>query len=146
MDERIEMWWTFTLPSHKKMKSCHFDSIMLSEICQMEKDNYRVILTHIWSLKKTNKIKSIYTETRLLVTTVLLEGFPDSSDGKESACNTGDPGSIPGSGRSSGEDMATHSSILACKIPWTEKPGGLQAMGLQQMGCHWATNTFTFTY
>ena len=30
-------------------------------------------------------------------------GFPDSSDGKESACNAGDPGSIPGSGRSSGE-------------------------------------------
>ena len=51
---------------------------------------------------KQNKIKSIYTKTRLLVTTVLLEGFPDSSDGKESACNTGDPGSIPGSGRSSG--------------------------------------------
>ena len=30
-------------------------------------------------------------------------GFPGSSDGKESACNAGDPGSIPGSGRSSGE-------------------------------------------
>ena len=30
-------------------------------------------------------------------------GFPDSSDGKESACNAGDPGSIPGSGRSPGE-------------------------------------------
>ena len=30
-------------------------------------------------------------------------GFPGGSDGKESACNAGDPGSIPGSGRSSGE-------------------------------------------
>ena len=30
-------------------------------------------------------------------------GFPDDSDGKESACNAGDPGSIPGSGRSPGE-------------------------------------------
>ena len=30
-------------------------------------------------------------------------GFPDGSDGKESACNVGDPGSIPGSGRSPGE-------------------------------------------
>ena len=28
--------------------------------------------------------------------------------------------------------MATHSSILAWKIPWTEKPGGLQSMGLQK--------------
>ena len=28
--------------------------------------------------------------------------------------------------------MVTHSSILACKIPWTEEPGGLQTMGLQK--------------
>ena len=87
-------------------------------------------------------------------------GFSDSSDGKESACSAGDLGSIPGSGRSSGEGIgyslqyswaslvaqlvknlpamretwvrslvwedplekgkATHSSILAWRIPWTE--------------------------
>ena len=29
------------------------------------------------------------------------------------------------------KEMATHSSILACKIPWTEEPGSLQSMGLQ---------------
>ena len=86
-------------------------------------------------------------------------GFPDSSVAKESACNPGDPSSIPGSGRSSGEGIgyplqyswaslvaqlvqnslampetwvrslgwedplekgkATHSSILAWRIPWT---------------------------
>ena len=86
-------------------------------------------------------------------------GFPDSSVGKESACNVGDPGYIPGSGRSAGEGIgyplqyfwaylvaqllknlpamqetwvqsldcedplekgkATHSSILAWRIPWT---------------------------
>ena len=34
-----------------------------------------------------------------------LRGFPDSSRGKESACNAGDPGSIPGSGRSAGEGI-----------------------------------------
>ena len=32
------------------------------------------------------------------------------------------------------KEMATHSSILAWKIPWTEKPGRLQAMGLQKVG------------
>ena len=32
------------------------------------------------------------------------------------------------------EEMANHSSILAGKIPWTEKPGGLQSMGLQRVG------------
>ena len=32
------------------------------------------------------------------------------------------------------EEMATHSDILAWKIPWTEEPGGLQSMGLQTVG------------
>ena len=32
------------------------------------------------------------------------------------------------------QEMATHSSILACKIPWTEEPGGLQSMGSQRVG------------
>ena len=61
------------------------------------------------------------------------KGFPGGSDGKESACNAGDLGSIPGSGRSPEEGMATLSSILAWRIPWTEKPGGLQSMGLQRV-------------
>jgi len=92
-------------------------------------------------------------------TLYLLQGFPDSSVGKESTCNAGDPSSIPGSGRSTGEGIgyplqyswaslvaqlvknppamqetwvrslawedplekgkATHSSILAWRIPWT---------------------------
>ena len=101
-------------------------------------------------------------------------GFPDSSVGKESACNARDPGSTPGLGRSAGEgigyppqdswaslvaqlvknppamqetwvqslgredpleeEMATHSRILAWRIPWTEEPRGLQSMGLQRVG------------
>ena len=100
----------------------------------------------------------------LIKTVYLLSGFLGGSDGKESACNAGDPSSIPGSGRSSGEGIgyplqyswaslvaqlvknlpamreiwvwetwirslgwedplqkgkATHSSILAWRIPWT---------------------------
>ena len=46
--------------------------------------------------------------------------------------NAGDVGLIPGSGRSLGEEMATHSSILAWKIPRTEEPGGLQSKGSQE--------------
>ena len=104
----------------------------------------------------------------------VIMGFPDSSIGKESPCNAGDPGSIPGSGRSAGEGIgyllqyfwassvvqlvknlpamretwaqslgwedplengkATHSSILAWRIPWT-----LQSMGLQRVGHNWVT-------
>ena len=36
------------------------------------------------------------------------------------------------------EEMATHSSILAGIIPWTEEPGGVQSMGLQRAGHHLA--------
>ena len=61
-------------------------------------------------------------------------GFPGGSDGKEYAGGAGDPGLIPGSRRSLEEKMATHSSILAWRIPWTEEPGGLQFMGLQRVG------------
>ena len=35
--------------------------------------------------------------------------------------------------------MATHSSILAWKIPWTEEPGGLQSLGSQRVRHNWAT-------
>ena len=45
------------------------------------------------------------------------------------------------------EEMATHSSILAWKIPWTEKPGGLQSMGQQsqiQPSMHAHTHTFIY--
>ena len=45
-----------------------------------------------------------------------------------------DEGSIPGLGRSLEEGVAvTHSSILACRIPWTEEPGGLYSRGSQRV-------------
>ena len=43
-------------------------------------------------------------------------------------------GSIPGREDPLEEGKATHSSILAWKIPWTEKPGRLQSMGSQRVG------------
>ena len=39
------------------------------------------------------------------------------------------------------EDMATHSSILAWRIPWTEEPGELQSIGSERVGHDWATFT-----
>ena len=38
------------------------------------------------------------------------------------------------------KEMATHSSILAWRIPWMEEPGGLQSTGLQRVGHDWATS------
>ena len=57
-------------------------------------------------------------------------GFPHGSDGKESACNAGDPGSAPGSGRSpeEGNGYTLQYSYLG-NPSWTEEPGGLQSMG-----------------
>ena len=50
------------------------------------------------------------------------------------AGDIGDLGSVPGSGRSPGEGMTIHFSILAWKIPWTEELSRLQSMGLQRIG------------
>ena len=61
-------------------------------------------------------------------------GLPQWLSYKEPACSegdAGDTGSIPGLGRSLEEEMATRSSILAWKIPWTEEPGELQSTGSQ---------------
>ena len=62
------------------------------------------------------------------------QGFPGGSDGKESACNAGDQGSIPGWGRSPEEGNGNHSSILAWRIPWTGEPAKLQFMRSQRVG------------
>ena len=59
------------------------------------------------------------------VCTHIYKGFPDGSDSKESACNAGDPNSIPESGRSLEKGRADHSSILIWRILWTEEPLGL---------------------
>ena len=47
----------------------------------------------------------------------IVMGFPDSLAGKESTSDAGDPSSIPGVGRSPGERIGYHSSILAWRIP-----------------------------
>ena len=66
--------------------------------------------------------------------------FPCDSDGKESACNAGDLGLIPGLGRSP-EWNGNPFCILAWRIPWTEKPVRLQSMGSQRVWHGWVTDT-----
>ena len=58
-------------------------------------------------------------------------GFPGVTVVKNLPANAGGirhMGSTPGSGRSPGGGMATHSSILAWRIPWSEEPGGLESI------------------
>ena len=58
-------------------------------------------------------------------------GLPGGSAVKNPPANSGNLGSIPGLGRSPEEGKATHSSVLAWRIPWTEEPGGLQSIESQ---------------
>ena len=60
------------------------------------------------------------------------------SDGKASVYDVGDPGSIPGLGRSLGEGNGNPLPYYSWKIPRTEEPGRLQSMGLQRVGHDWA--------
>ena len=64
------------------------------------------------------------------------EGFTGDSDGKDSACNAGDLGSIPGSERSPGEinSKPLQYSCLESSMNGGEKPGGLQPMESQRVG------------
>jgi len=61
-------------------------------------------------------------------TYICMEGFPRGSVVRNPPAKAGDASSTSGSGRSPGEDMATHSDNLTWEIPWTEEPGGLQSM------------------
>ena len=57
-------------------------------------------------------------------------GFPSGSDSKETACNAGDLGSVPGLGRSPGEGNGNPLIFLPGESPWTEEAGGLQSMAV----------------
>ena len=58
---------------------------------------------------------------------------------KNQRANAGDTGLIPELGRFPGEGDATHSSILAWRIPWTEEPDGLQSMRSPRVRHDWET-------
>ena len=71
--------------------------------------------------------------------------FLGGSDGKKKkkkyACNAGDLGLIPGSGRSPGKGSGYPRQYFACRIPWTEEPGGLQSL----VGCQESDTTEQLT-
>ena len=65
---------------------------------------------------------------------------PRGSDGKVSAYNVEDPGSIPGSGRSPGEGNGNPLQYSCPENPWKEEPGRLQSIGSQRVGYDWVTS------
>ena len=76
---------------------------------------------------------SIYKMGILLVSKAAW-GFPGGSVVKNSSANAGVAGSILGQEDPLEKEMAVHSSILACKIPWTEEPGSLHPWGHKRVG------------
>ena len=86
-------------------------------------------------MKGTQSLSTVFatvSESKIILKlNVFYQGFPGGSDSKEPTCGATDSGSIPGSGISPGEGMATLSNILGWRIPWTEEPDRLQSMGSQ---------------
>ena len=78
-----------------------------------KKTNKKSPLNSIIIYKQKHKFGKIST------TVLIKQSFPCGSAGKESTCNVGDLGLIPGFGRSPKKRKATHFSILAWRIPWT---------------------------
>ena len=64
---------------------------------------------------------------------MVLNCFPDGSEVKASAFDARDPVQSLGREDPLEKEMAIHSSIFAWRIPWTEKPGGLQSLGCQRV-------------
>ena len=83
---------------------------------------------HVCHLKPPSKLSVFGSLKTLTSQVVLVVKYP--------AANTGDfrnAGSISGLEDSLEKEMATLSSIIAWRIPWTEEPGGLQSMGLKRV-------------
>ena len=75
-----------------------------------------------------------YRVASFLSSSMRVTGFPGSSAGKESTCNAGDLGSIPGLGRFPWRRAWQPTPVfLPGESRWTEEPGGLQSMGSQRV-------------
>ena len=79
-------------------------------------------------------LQSTHDTPKLVIFFVKIGGFPWWLSGKEYACMQETQVQSLGQEDPLEEEMATHSSILAWEIPWTEEPGRLQTMGSQRVG------------
>ena len=73
-------------------------------------------------------------------------GFPGGSEVKASACNAGDLGSIPGSGRSPGEGNGNPLQYSCLENPMDRRAYGLQSTGSQRVGHDWSDSAHTHVF
>ena len=85
-----------------------------------------MVITNVFIFEKKSFIKKPVGSIKAKIMTIInFGGFPGGSLAKNPSANVGDAGSIPGQEDPLEKEMATHSNILAWRIPWTEEPGGL---------------------
>ena len=116
------------------------------ELSKKHLELWKSWICHKVSVDGFPRLRSFLRILVVILTNVFLDklihlmSFPGGSDSKESICNAGDPGSIPGdpgSGRSPGEGNGNHSHILAWRSPWTEEPG-YSPWGWKESDTHWS--------
>ena len=88
------------------------------------KIQYNISFSYLFKYVRKYIYKYVYKENGASQVALVVKKLPAN------AGDLRDMGSIPGLGRSPGEGMATHSSILVWRIPWTEEPGGPQSQRL----------------
>ena len=122
---------------------CHFEAMFVKLEDKLYLIHQFVSLTYkylnIWYLGFY-----LYSSSRENYYSITMLGFPGGSDGKETACNQETQVQSLGGEDPLEKTMATHSSILAWRILWTEEPGRLQSQRSQRGRHDWATNTLTF--
>ena len=100
-----------------------------------------VTLDHLPGQGSVCQISALWSlPTPLRYSALWKQGFPGGASVKESACQCRRHKKYGWSLHQEDpleEGMATHSGILAWRIPWTEEPGGLQSMGLQRVRHDW---------
>ena len=106
------------------------------------KDVASILCEHLVALLMKLLVSVKFPHSYLFMDILVNVDFPGGTSGKEPTCQCRrhgrhrfDPwvGKIPWE-----KETATHCSILAWRIPWTEEPGGLQSMGLQRVGHDWS--------
>ena len=106
----------FPLLSHPTCPGSYFPHFIRSNNFQIYTLTSNFLLSSLHSISRNNSMRG--------------------SASKESACSAEDLGSIPGWKYPPEKRKATHSSVLAWRIPWTEEPGGPQSLGSQKVGLY----------
>ena len=99
-------------------KHCVFGVSIFCNVCPLEEQKGSIFIPH------TSHFEALFKELTLKHLPAMWETWVQSLGWVDSL----------------EEEMATHSSILAWRIPWTEEPGGLQSMGSQRIRHDWATS------